>query len=453
MNTTLVQRCRAEIGSLVGLAVPLVAGLTTSSLLMITDTWMLGPLGAVPLAAASLTGSVVLILWAALYGFMTPVGLLVARAFGTGDDAGVASVVAHGRWFGVGIGVASAALMLAVLPVLSLAGQPSEVLAVIGLYWITMACVLVPYSINLVFKQLLDAVERPWTGVAIMFVAVVVNVPLSYALINGAWALPRFGLPGAAVATLVSETISLIAFYGFWRWAPAMAGLRRAVRLHRAGFAQQSREGLPMGLQYLAEGGALAVAGVLIGLLGTTALAANQIVFSVASVLYMLPLGMAGAVGIRIGQVIGAGESTRVQPIGLAAMGLVTLWTLMFTAALVIGGESIAAAFVDDRAVVGVATAMFIAVGVMQVFDGIQSVSLGALRALLDNRWPTGVTLVAYWLLALPLGWTLAVPLGLGAAGFWTGFALGLAVAAILLLSRFLRTTGRRPGEVVTALT
>ena len=453
MNT-LIQRCRAEVASLVSLAVPLVAGLTASSLLMITDTWMLGPLGAVPLAAASLTGSVILILWAALYGFMTPVGILVARAFGAGNDAQVASVVAHGRWLGIGIGVASMVAMVAVLPLLSLAGQPPEVLAVIGPYWITMAAVLIPYSINLVFKQLLDAVDRPWTGVAIMFVAVVVNVPLNYALIHGSWGFPRLGLTGAAVATLVSEGFSLVAFFAYWRFAPAMAGLRRAVRLHRHGFAEQSREGVPMGLQYLAEGGALAVAGVMIGLLGATALAANQIVFSVASVLYMLPLGMAGAVGIRIAQVLGAGEAWRVQPIGLTAMGLVTVWTVLFTTVLVVAGGDIAAAFVEDRAVIAVATAMFLAVGVMQVFDGIQSVSLGALRALLDNRWPTAVTLTAYWLLALPFGWLLAIPLGFGAAGFWAGFALGLAVAALLLLTRFLRTGARltEARRLVTAM-
>jgi multidrug resistance protein, MATE family len=437
--TTLIQRCRAEVAGLVNLAVPLVAGLTASSLLMITDTWMLGPLGAVPLAAASLTGSVILILWAALYGFMAPVGILVARAFGAGNDARVASVVAHGRWLGIGIGLASTLVMVALLPLLSFAGQPGEVLAVIGPYWITMALAMIPYSINLVFKQLLDAIDRPWTGVAIMFVAVVVNVPLNFALIHGAWVFPRLGLTGAAVATLVSEGFTLAAFYGYWRCAPAMAGLRRAVRLHRAGFAEQSRVGVPVGFQYLAEGGALAVAGVMIGLLGATALAANQIVLSVASVLYMLPLGMAGAVGIRIGQALGAGETARVQPIGLTAMGLVTLWTLMFTAVLVFAGEDIASAFISDRAVTGVATMMFVAVGFMQVFDGIQSVSLGALRALRDNRWPTAVTLGAYWLLALPLGWLLAVPLRFGAAGFWGGFALGLAVAALLLSTRFLR--------------
>lgn len=441
--TTLLRRSRAEISSLVRLAVPLVAGLTASSLLMITDTWMLGPLGAVPLAAASLTGSVVLILWAALYGFMAPVGILVARAYGAGDAPGVARVVAHGRWLGLVVGLSSMAVMVAMLPVLARTGQPPEVLAVITPYWITMAAVLIPYSVNLVFKQLLDAIDRPWTGVAILFLAVVLNVPLNYALINGAWGFPRLGLTGAAAATLVSEGFSLAAFYAYWRFAPAMAVLRHAVRLQRQGFAEQSRDGIPMGIQYLAEGGAIAVAGVLVGLLGATALAANQIVFSVSSVLYMLPLGMAGAVAIRIGQVIGADELARVRPIGLAAMGLVTLWTLLFTTVLVAGGEHIAAAFIDDRAVIGVATMMFVAVGLMQVFDGIQSVSLGALRALRDNRWPTGVTLTAYWLLALPLGWLLAMPLGFGAAGFWSGFALGLAVAAVLLLARFLRAGER----------
>ncbi|HNI82229.1 MAG TPA: MATE family efflux transporter, partial [Rhodocyclaceae bacterium] len=190
----------------------------------------------------------------------------------------------------------------------------------------------------------------------------------------------------------------------------------------------------PMGLQYLAEGGALSVAGVLIGLLGAAALAANQIVFSVASVVYMLPLGMAGAVAVRIGQAVGAGESLRVRPIGMAAIGLVTLWTVAISVLLLAGGERIARTFVDDATVIGIASSMFVAVGLMQVFDGVQSVSLGALRALLDNRWPTAVTLGAYWALALPLGWLLAVPLGQGAAGFWAGFAVALSIAAVLLL-------------------
>jgi MATE family multidrug resistance protein len=432
---------RAEALSLARLAVPLVAGLTASSMLMITDTWMLGPLGPVALAAASLTASIVVILWAALVGFLAPVGILVARAFGAGDFAGVASVVAHARWLGLGIGTASAAMMVGGLFLLPHAGQPPEVVAGITAYWVAMALVLIPYSVNLVFKQALDAIDRPWTGVALMFVAVVVNIPLNYGLIHGLWGLPRLGLAGAGVATLVAETASLLAFSCFWRFAPSMASARKAVMLERRLFADQSRAGIPMGVQYLAEGGSISVAGLLIGLLGATALAANQIVFSVATVLYMLPLGMAGAVAVRISQAVGSGENRRVRAIGVAALVLVTMWTGSFTLVLVAAGPRIAATFIADSAVVEAAGAMFVAVGLMQVFDGVQSVSLGALRALLDSRWPTAVTLIAYWVLALPLGWLLAAPLGLGGAGLWGGFALGLAVAAALLGRRFLIKT------------
>lgn len=435
----LLPASRAEVPSLVRLAVPLVSGLTASTMLMLTDTWMLGPLGAVALACASLTGSVILILWSALYGFLAPVGILVARAFGAGDFKRVASVVAHGRWLAVAIGVGSALAMVAMLAVLPAAGQPPEVVSAIGPYWVAMALVMIPYSMNLVFKQLLDAIDRPWTGVGLMFIAVVVNVPLNYGLIHGLWGLPRLGLLGAGVATFVAELVSLLAFYAYWRFAASMAAVRHAVKVGRRGFGEQSREGVPVGLQYLAEGGAISVAGVLIGLLGAPSLAANQIVFSVASVLYMVPLGMAGAVAVRIGQAVGAGEHGRVRPIGVAAVGLVSLWTVTFALLVAFTGDHIASAFVDDASVVAIASGMFVAVGAMQFFDGIQSVSLGALRALLDTRWPTGVTLVAYWLVALPLGWLLAMPFGFGAAGFWTGFSIGLASAAILLFRRFLR--------------
>ena len=125
----------------------------------------------------------------------------------------------------------------------------------------------------------------------------------------------------------------------------------------------------------------------------------------------------------------------------MAALVLVTMWTGTFTLVLIAAGPEVAAVFIDDGAVVEAAGAMFVAVGLMQVFDGIQSVSLGALRALRDSRWPTAVTLIAYWAIALPLGWLLAVPMGLGGAGLWGGFALGLAVAAALLGRRFLRKT------------
>lgn len=431
------QRLRPEFLPLGRLALPLVAGLGASTALMLTDTWMLGPLGPVPLAAASLTSSALLILWAALYGFMGPVGLLAARAYGAGDARALASVIRHGCAFGAMVGGGGALLMIGALFALPYAGQPPEVLAVIAPYWVLIALMLLPYGVSLVFKQVLDAIDRPWTGVALMFTAVVVNLPLNYVLISGRFGFPALGLAGAGVSTLLAECAALGAFWVFFRRSAVMRPYRVPVPLGRDGFAEQARAGFPMGIQYLAEGGAVAVSGVLIGLLGAVALAANQIVFSVESLLYMLPLGVASATGIRISQAMGSGERSRVRPIGHAALLTASVWTLVLTLPLALGGDAVARAFVDDPAVIATAAAMFIAVGLMQFFDGIQTVSLGALRGMHDHRWPMVVTLVAYWLVALPLGWTLAAPLGLGAAGFWAGFAIGLAAAAVMLALRF----------------
>lgn len=430
-------KVRSEILPLVRLSVPLIAGLVTTTLLMLTDTYMLGPLGEIPLAAASLSSSVVLIFLSALYGFMGPVGILVGRAAGARDFKRVAAVLKHSWMLGLALGVAAAFLMMCIYFALPWFDQPKQVVDAAAAYWILISMLLIPFTVNLAFKQTLDAIDRPWTGVSIMFIAVVANIPLNYALIYGHWGLPRLGLLGAGVASFAAEVIAALAFVSYFRFASSMRILKHRSTWDASRVRDHTHQGFPMAMQYAAEGGSVSVGGVLIGLLGATALAANQIVFSVGSLIYMVPLGMAGAVAIRIAQSAGAGDLNRIRPIGFASMILVTAWTVLFTALLVIAGRAIARAFVDDEDIITIAGAMFIAIGVMQIVDGIQSVSLGALRGILDNRWPTIVTLIAYWLLALPLGYLFAFWFNWGAAGVWTGFGAGLAFAAWMLYWRF----------------
>lgn len=196
-----------------------------------------------------------------------------------------------------------------------------------------------------------------------------------------------------------------------------------------------------MGVQYFFEGGAVAVAGVLIGLLGAAALAANQVVFSVMGLLYMVPLGMSAAVGIRVAQAAGGGEKSRARSIGVTGMALVSLWTVAFTVVLVTSGEWLAGQFVTDATVIAIATVMFATVGAMQIGDGIQSVGVGVLRGVFDNRYPTVVSLIAYWLIALPLSFAFGFVLNWGAPGVWAGFGGGLVVASVLLVRRLWRVT------------
>ncbi|MFN9966408.1 MAG: MATE family efflux transporter [Lysobacteraceae bacterium] len=434
-----VRRALAEIGPLAALAAPLVAGLVASTGVTLVDTAMLGPLGATPLAAVSLTTSVAIIFYAGLYGFAGPVGLFAGRCFGSGELEGIGHIARHGALLATVGGLAGALLMAAGLFVLPYAGQPDEVLAVIGPYWLCLSASMLAFTHAMVVKNLLDAAGRPWLSVAVTVLPALLNVFFNWLLIYGHWGFPRLGLTGAGIASLAAQAIG--AAVG-WVVVRHLASLREwwgPRRFERAELSRQWNEGRPMTVQLFLEGAAVAVAGVLIGLYGAVALAGNHIALSVGSTLYMLPLGVAGAVTIRIAQVIGAGEWPRVAAIGQAGLIVVTGWMGGFALMFLFAGAWIGGWFVDDPAVIAAAAAIFFVFGFTQLMDGVQSVSLGALRGMLDNDYPTRVSLVAYWLIALPRSVLVGFGFDLGAPGVWAGFGAGLAVAAVALGWRFLR--------------
>lgn len=430
-----------EIRHLLSLATPLVAGLVVSALMGVVDTAMLGHLGALPLAAVSLTMSVWVIFVAGLYGFLMPVGILAGTAHGAGDAASIASTVREGRALALRAGTLAALVMAAILPLLPFMGQPPEVVDAITPYWLAICAMMPGFGVSLVYKQVLEAIDRPWLAVALAFTAVLFNAALNYVLIYGHFGLPALGLAGAGIGTAVAIWFTVALQMAVCHGNPALRAHFGGVAADPARRAQLRHEGRPMGVQYVLEGGSVAVVGVFVGWLGAAALAANQVVMAVAGVLYMVPLGMAAATSLRIAQAIGGDERSRLRAIGLAGLALVTAWLLVATLLLTVFAEPIARAFVDDPVVVGLAAALFFTVGVMQVLDGVQSVSLGALRGMLDSHWPTRVSLLAYWGLAVPLAWVCGIALGFGLVGIWAGFGIGLAVAGGMLLRRFLALT------------
>jgi MATE family multidrug resistance protein len=432
---------RFEARSLVALAIPLIAGWTSSFLIGLTNTYFLGPLGEVPLAAVSLTTSISIILYAGLFGLLGPIGFLIGNAFGAGDATKISQVMKHGMVIGLGAGALGAVLMALCLLALPYMGQPAEVIEVITPYWLLTSATMIPFCVTFVYKQFYDSMDKPWTGVALSLLPVAVNVPLTWALVSGQFRLPALGLVGAGVAGLIAGIVGTLAIAAHFHLTPAHAPYRQPAQWQRSAFAEHLREGVPMGVQYFFEGGAVAVAGVLIGLLGAAALAANQVVFSVMGLLYMVPLGMSAAVGIRVAQAAGSDEKERTRGIGVTGMALVSVWTVLFTVVLVTSGEWLAGRFVTDASVIAIATVMFATVGAMQIFDGIQSVGVGVLRGVFDNRYPTVVSLIAYWLIALPLSLIFGFALNLGAPGVWAGFGGGLLVASFLLVRRLWKVT------------
>jgi MATE family multidrug resistance protein len=416
---------------------PIVAGLAASTLIGVVDTIMIAPLGTVPLAAASLTTAVIIIFYSALYGFLSAVGVEAAHRHGAGDEDGVARALQAGLKLALGAGAAGAAVMAGVFHLLPMLGQPPEVLAILGPYWMAMSGLLIPVAFLMGISQVLNAIDRPWTAAGFAFAGVVLNVPLNYLLIWGAGEWEGLGLLGAGLASVIADGLALTLAVVWLARSGLLVRRARAKGLTR----RLARDGLPLGIGYTGEGAAFAVVGMMLGLFGAVALAANQIVQAVGGVLYMLPLGMAAATAIRVGQAIGAGEGERLRPVATAAMGLVSGWMALVTVALVVFGGAVAAALSADGEVVALATAMFVIVALIQVADGIQSTALGALRGAMDFRWPTMFTLVCYWLLALPFAAALGFWADLGPLGVWAGYGTGIVLAAVVLPVRFWRLT------------
>lgn len=430
----------SEVPGIVRLAVPIVVGLVATTLHAVVDAAMLGPLGAIPLAAAGLASAASLIVVSAAWGTLSAVAVRAGHAKGAGQNRRVCAILRNGLALGGLVGVAGAAAMGLFWLALPLIGQPPEVIAAMPAYWAAMSLVLIPFSVSAVFRCTFEAVGRPWLGVAIAAVALGAKVPLNLLLIWGA----GLGLLGAGLATLLAECLALAVAWAYWARSRGLRRLRLRRPLAPREIAACAREGAPLGVLNVAETGAMAVVTLMIGTFGAAALAGNQVALSVGGVFYVLPMAFSAAVAIRVAQEGGAGRADALRPVTLAALGLASACMALVGAVMWWGGEAIAAALVADPAVVLAAAAIFAVFAPMQLADAVQSVMLGSLRGLSDTAFPATVSIVAYWAAGLPLGWLMATAGGLGPPGVWLGFFAALVGSALVLSARFAARTGLR---------
>jgi MATE family multidrug resistance protein len=428
---------RAELAPLIRLSVPLMVGLTAALLIGVVDTVMISPLGTVPLAAAGVTTAVLIILISALWGLLTVISVQISQAEGAADPGRVALAFRSGLLLCLIGGVLAATVMGAAYPLLGPLGQPPEVLDILLPYWLSMALWIVPFTLFFALKALFDAVDWPWTAVGLSYVGVVVNIPANYTFIH----VLDMGILGAGLASILSQSLSLLAAVVVVTRAEGLRPYRQAVAVAWSDVRAQLRESVPLCLGYAGEGGAYAMIGLMMGWLGANALAAHQIVNAIGGLAYVIPLGMAGAVSIRIGNAVGAGRPDRLRPILKASFLMVVIWLAMASCVFIFGGRMLAEAMSDDPAVITLAATLFIIMAMMQITDGIQGTSLGALRGMSDMNRPTVITLVAYWIIALPASYALGITFGLGAIGIWIGYTIGLGIAAVALPLRFWRLT------------
>ena len=451
---SLVAAARRELRPTIALAVPIIFGQVSQMLMGVTDSAMIGHAGTVPLAASAFAGNIFNVFYVMGIGLMLPVAVFVARARGAGSPREASEYLRHGCLLAFGFGLAELLLMGVLATQLHRFGQPPEVVAAVGPYFLLCAASVVPALLQLTLRQFAEAMGHPWVPMLITLAAVALNALLNWILIYGHWGAPAWGLTGAGVATLIARICAPAALWLWIRRNPRLGVARSGAvadgptQVSATWSPSRLREmlgvGFPAAGMLLFEATAFSVSGLMVGWLGAVPLAAHQIAISYVSLTFMVPLGLSIAAGMRLSHAVGAGERDRFRPLGLSALGAGLICMTAFMLAFWLAGRPLAAAFSADPAVIRLATGLLVVAAVFQLADGVQVISAALLRGLLDVRVPVVITLVAYWALALPLGYGLGIFGPWGAAGIWAGIAGGLGFAAVFLPLRFLRMTRSR---------
>jgi MATE family multidrug resistance protein len=437
------------------LAYPVVLSQLGHILVSVCDSVMVGQTGKLPLAAVSVGVSMTTVLMVLGLGISMGAVPRVAAANGRGDNNSLGHLLVGTIWLNTLVGVLLAGLSQLLPLAMPHLHQAPEVVALATPWVRVVGLSLLPLMVFQGFREWAEGLGLTRQAMQLSILGNVVNAVLCYALIFGHLGAPAMGLMGAAWATLIARIIMAVLMAQFVLRAAQLRAKRpaEAATWLRPGLAElrgQLALGLPIGVQMMFEVGAFAASALMMGWLGVTTQAAHQIAINVASVTYMAASGIASAATIRVGNLRGAGDLNGARQAGFAAYWLAFGFMVTMGLLLVLVRHFIPTFYNTDPAVVAQAATLLAIAAAFQVSDGLQVVGLGALRGLEDVKVPSVVALLAYWVVALPLGYGLGFGLKLGAPGIWLGLLTGLTVVAGVLLLRFRRQSepGRRPPEV-----
>jgi MATE family multidrug resistance protein len=428
---------RVDLSSLARLALPVAVVQVGMMAMGAVDTVMVGRVSATDLAAVALGN--LYFFGVAVFGMGVLFGLdpVISQAVGAGDDVAVARGVQRGAVLSLALTVLASLLLLPAGSVLTLLRQPADVVPVAHGYALASILGVLPFYLFNVFRQSLQAMGRVAPILVTVILANLGNVLFNWILIYGNLGFPALGAVGSGWATSLSRWLMLAVLLALgWR------GLRPSVRPFRREalalppLVRFLRLGAPIGMQQMLEFGVFGAAGLLMGWIGTVAMASHQVALNLSALTFMVPVGIAQAAAVLVGQAVGRGDAPAARR--AAGAGLLTGAAFMSgTAVLFLSAPAfLARIYSGDAPVVALAALLIPIAGVFQVFDGIQVVGAGVLRGVGDTRVPMVLNLVGFWVVGLPVSALLSFGFALGPRGIWIGLALGIGAVAVLLLGR-----------------
>ncbi len=429
-----------EFGTNLRLAYPVMLGQLGHVLVGLADNLMVGQLGAAPLAAVSLGNTLVFIALSLGIGFSFAITPLVAEADGAGNIEQGKSYFHHGIMMCAINGILLFLLLLFAKPVLHYLDQPPEVVDLAIPYLEIVAFSMIPLMIFQAYKQFADGLSQTRYAMYATILANVVNVLFNYLLIYGIWIFPRLELEGAALGTLISRFFML---WFVWEILRRKKKFRQYFQWSRKGMLQPAifkrlfSLGFPTALQMLFEVAIFTATVFLAGTLGTNPQAANQIALNLASMTFMIAVGLGVTATIRVGNQKGIANFHALRRIAFSTFLLVFLIEAVFAVAFILLKDWLPTFYIDNAEVIMLASQLLIIAALFQLSDGLQVVILGALRGLQDVKIPTVICFISYWIIAFPISWYFGKAENLGSMGIWLGLLAGLTASALMLYLRF----------------
>ena len=431
------------------LAYPVMIGMLGHTFVQFIDNVMVGQLGTAELAAISLGNSFVFIAMSIGIGFSQAITPLIAEADGAKKDNDISGIFEHSFLICLILGLILFTVVFLNRNLLYFMNQPIEVVKLASpyLFWVSFSLISIVTFQS--FRQFADGLSFTKAAMYSTLLGNVINVILNFFLIFGLWIFPKLGVEGAAIGTLISRICMLIFIVVYLklhkklskyikRFFPSKVQIQRLKKIIYLG--------LPSALHSFFEVAFFISAVWMAGIIGKNSQAANQIALNLASMTYMVALGVGVAAMIRVGNQRGMMNFIKLREVALSTLLLIIIIDFFFCIRFLIFNDYLPLLYLDlgdsnnltdVNEVIELASKLLIIAGVFQLFDGIQAVVLGALRGMQDVNKPALIIFLSYGLIGFPTSYFLGFYTNLSVVGIWIGLMTGLFSSSLFLFLRF----------------
>ncbi|SDU46995.1 MATE family efflux transporter [Desulfobacula phenolica] len=429
-----------EIKKILVLSLPIVVGQVGQLLMSVVDNVMVGKLGVQALAAASIANAMFILIMVVGFGLTVAVTPLTAMAYGAGNDKQCGVILRQGLIVNVFFGILLCGVTILLSEFIQFLNQPKEIVGPASLYMKVLGGSMIPLMLFQSYRQFAEGVSYLKPAMFITLLANIVNILANWIFIYGHLGMPSLGLTGAGIATISSRTFMAIVLMVVIRKSSKMKRFDPTLNYRKIDFSMMRRLlaiGIPAGFQYFFEVSAFTASSIMIGWMGTVELAAHQIALNLASISFMIAMGISSAATIRVSNAVGQKNIHATRIAGFSATLLCAVFMASAGLIFILFRFFLPTLYISEKEVIDISAALLVIVAFFQISDGTQAVGLGILRGITDMKIPTLITLVAYWVIGLPSGYFLAFTCNMGIYGVWYGLLISLTASAFFMMIRF----------------